>query len=41
MRITKMSLFQFAVASIVDANTGYGLVHGNGNGKSNDYGNGQ
>jgi uncharacterized protein YjiS (DUF1127 family) len=30
MRITKMKLLQIAVASIVDANTGYGLAHSGG-----------
>jgi uncharacterized protein YjiS (DUF1127 family) len=30
MRNTKMKLIQFAVASIVDANTGHGLVHRSG-----------
>ena len=31
MRITNMNYFQFAIASIVDANTGHGLVHHGGN----------
>lgn len=30
MRITNMKYFQFAIASIVDANTGYGLAQGSG-----------